>query len=129
MRQDWSGLGKRRKIERMLSAMLRGFVLLVKSKGLIGLHNFTGADWGGKCVGISKETWIKSYLLLDDPDVIVTSFQALGTFDLSQNGFTNGKLPTSLVPLEAFACKVYAPKMKIESIPMLRWELYRSRNI
>ena len=32
-----------------------------KSKGLIGLHNL-GADWGGKCVGISKETWIKSYL-------------------------------------------------------------------
>lgn len=71
----------------------------------------------------------KKLLILDDPDVIVTSFQALGTFDLSQNDFTNGKLPTSLVPLEAFVCKVYAPKIKIESIPMLRWELYRSRNL
>ena len=31
-----------------------------KSKGLIGLHNFSGADWGGKFAGISKKTWIKS---------------------------------------------------------------------
>ena len=27
----------------------------LKSQGLIGLHNFTGADWGGKFVGITKE--------------------------------------------------------------------------
>jgi hypothetical protein len=54
-----------------------------------------------------KRNLDKKLLLLDDPDVIVTSFQVLGTFDLSQNDFTNGQLPTSLVPLEAFACKVY----------------------
>ena len=28
------------------------------------LHNFTGADWGGKCFGISKKSWITSYLSL-----------------------------------------------------------------
>ena len=28
-----------------------------KAQGLIGLHNFSGADWGGKFVGISKKTW------------------------------------------------------------------------
>jgi len=27
-----------------------------KSKGLIGLHHFTGADWGGKFVGVSKKS-------------------------------------------------------------------------
>ena len=27
-----------------------------KSKGLIDLHHFTGADWGGKFVGVSKKT-------------------------------------------------------------------------
>lgn len=27
-----------------------------KSQGLLGLHNFSGADWGGKFVGISKRT-------------------------------------------------------------------------
>ena len=26
-----------------------------KSQGLVGLHNFSGADWGGKFVGISKK--------------------------------------------------------------------------
>jgi len=26
-----------------------------KSKGLIGLHHFTAADWGGKFVGVSKK--------------------------------------------------------------------------
>jgi len=25
-----------------------------KSKGLIGFHHFTGADWGGKFVDVSK---------------------------------------------------------------------------
>ena len=32
----------------------------LKPKGLIGFHNFSGADWGGKFVGISKETWMKA---------------------------------------------------------------------
>ena len=31
-----------------------------KCQGLIGFHNFTGADWGGKFVGISKKSWITS---------------------------------------------------------------------
>ncbi len=31
-----------------------------KAKGLSGIHNFSGADWGGKFVGISKETWMKA---------------------------------------------------------------------
>ena len=36
-----------------------------KARGLIGLHNFSGADWVGKFVGISKTNWTKSYLSLD----------------------------------------------------------------
>ena len=32
-----------------------------KSKALVGLHNFTGADWGGKFFNISKKTWIVSF--------------------------------------------------------------------
>ena len=27
-----------------------------KCQGLLGFHNFSGADWGGKFVGISKKT-------------------------------------------------------------------------
>ena len=33
-----------------------------KAEGLIGLHNFSGADWGGKFVGISKKTWVQTFL-------------------------------------------------------------------
>ena len=36
-----------------------------RSKGLLGLHAFTGADWGGKFAGISKIRWIKHYLSLE----------------------------------------------------------------
>ena len=35
-----------------------------KCQGLIGFHTFTGADWGVKCVGISKKSWITSYTYL-----------------------------------------------------------------
>ena len=35
-----------------------------KAKALIGLHNFTGADWGGKFVGLSKKTWVSTLLSL-----------------------------------------------------------------
>ena len=35
-----------------------------KCQGLLGLHNFSGADWGGTFVGISKKTWINEYLKL-----------------------------------------------------------------
>ena len=42
-----------------------------KSKGLIGFHNFTGSDWGGKFVGVSKKTWVLAYLSLAPDDEIV----------------------------------------------------------
>ena len=51
---------------------------LVASRGQFTLHNFSGADWGGKFTGISTKTWIKSYLALDENDTIVKSFQKLG---------------------------------------------------
>lgn len=31
-----------------------------KSHGLLGLHNFSGADCGEKFIGISKRTWVNS---------------------------------------------------------------------
>ena len=49
-----------------------------KSRGLIGLHNFTGADWGGKFVGVPKKTWISAYLLLPPEDKIVQTFTNMG---------------------------------------------------
>ena len=38
--------------------------------------------YGGKCFGISNETWIKNYLSLDDEDPAIVAFQNLGTLDL-----------------------------------------------
>ena len=48
---------------------------LTKARGLIGLHNFTGADWEGKFVGISKKTW--TFLSLNDDDEINECFPPL----------------------------------------------------
>ncbi len=50
-----------------------------KCQGLIGIHNFSGADWGGKFDGITKKTWINAYLNIDDDDPTLECFQNLGT--------------------------------------------------
>ena len=49
-----------------------------KSQGLVGFHNFTGADWGGRFVGISKKTWIEAHLKLEENDPVVSCFRQLG---------------------------------------------------
>jgi len=49
-----------------------------KCQGLLGLHNFSGADWGGKYIGITKKTWIDAYLKLDNDDQAIRCFRELG---------------------------------------------------
>jgi hypothetical protein len=49
-----------------------------KCLGLIGLHNFTGADLAGQFVGISKNTWMTSYLKLPNYDPIISAYKLLG---------------------------------------------------
>lgn len=63
-----------------------------KCQGLIGLHNFSGADWGGKFVGISKKTWVDDYMKLDDDDPIISCFKQLGEGALPSD-LINGELP------------------------------------
>ena len=46
-----------------------------KAKCLVGFHNFMGADWGGKFVGITKGTWMKAFLRLSDDDEVISCFQ------------------------------------------------------
>ena len=41
------------------------------SRALIGFYNFTGADWGGKLVGITKERWMKLFLDLTNDDEVI----------------------------------------------------------
>ena len=33
-----------------------------RCRALVGFHNFTGADWGGKFVGKTKESWTKLFM-------------------------------------------------------------------
>ena len=99
-----------------------------KASGLIGLHNFTGADWGGKFVGISKTTWAKTYLSLDAADEIVNTFASLGQLDVSAMQVIDSKLPVELVALERFVCATYAPSGS-STLSSLRWELFQSRNL
>lgn len=92
-----------------------------KSKGLLGLHAFSGADWGGKFAGISKSRWIKQYLGLDPECDIVHAFQTLGEEDFNQESV--------LSVLEDFVCKVYARNSKATKVSDLRWELFRAKNL
>ena len=102
-----------------------------KVKGFIRIHNFSGSDWGGKFVGITKQKWIKAYMELSDEDNdVIYTFQQLGNISLLVEDFVENKLPAIVAPLEKFVCSVYAPKgCPIRSIPELRWELFRSKNL
>ena len=90
---------KSRKID-----IVQGVLTVGKEKGLIGLHNFSGADWGGKFAGISKKTWIKSYLALDENDTIIKSFQKLGEVPI--DNLLRCDIPTEFLPLETSTCLV-----------------------
>ena len=98
-----------------------------KCQELIGLHNFSGADWGGKFFGITKKTWIRAYLKLPNDDLAIKCFGELGDSRLPANVLGN-QLPEHLKPLEHFVCSVYCPKGPT-TIPALRWEMFLSRNL
>jgi len=71
---------------------------LEKSKALIGLHNFTGADWGGKFFNISKKTWITKFLALTPTDDIVRTLCRFGSIDSPDEH--------ALKQMERFICNV-----------------------
>jgi len=98
-----------------------------KCQGLIGIHNFSGADWGGKFVGITKKTWISTYMKLEDTDPIIACFQNLGEAPINTN-LVDGELPINVQPFEKFVCRAYNSKGHA-SLPALRWELFRSKNL
>ena len=99
-----------------------------KCQGLIGLHNFSGADWGGRFVGISKKNWITSYLSLPTEDPIIDAFRNLGDGNLTEKDLVEDELPLETRPIERFVCSVYKPGGP-QILPDLRWELFRSKNL
>ena len=72
-----------------------------KCQGLIGLHHFNGANWRGKFVGITKKTWLKAYMALDDDHPAIDCFRKLGD-GLIQNQLANGELPSQVKDLDKF---------------------------
>ena len=78
-----------------------------KAQGLIGIHNFSGADWGGKLIGLSKNTWMKHYLQLDEDDPILDCFINLGEQTVPDK-LVGGDLPPVVKPLEEITCRVYS---------------------
>jgi hypothetical protein len=97
-----------------------------KSRGLVGFHNFTGADWGGKFVGISKKTWMNAYRNLQEDDPILQCFIDLGNGPI-QTSLSIDELPQEMQPLEQFTCRVYG-KQGPENLPSLRWYLFQTKN-
>ena len=77
-----------------------------KCRGLIGLHNFSGADWGGKFVEISKRAWISAYLKLPEDDPAVKNFSSLD-HDTIPSELDNDALPQPVDALETFLCIMY----------------------
>ena len=99
-----------------------------KCQGLIGLHNFSGADWGGGgFVGITKKRWVSSYMKLDEDDPVINCFRKLGEGPVPME-LVNGVLPPQVKGLERFVCHVYCSTGPT-TLPALRWELFRSKNL
>ena len=90
-----------------------------KCNPLVGMHTFTGSDWGGKFSGITKRKWMKLFLDLDDSDEIL---DALGYLGESLEDPTAKVIET----LEKFVCRAYSWKTKCWSLKVLRWELFRT---
>ena len=75
---------------------------------MLKVNNFTGADWGGKFVDISKKSWINSYLSLADDNPIVSAFQLLVEWVLTKQDLVDAKLLKEIQPVERFVCSVYS---------------------
>ena len=100
---------------------------------MLSFRHFTGADCGGKFVGLSKKTWMTAFLSLDDNNPIVETVSRPGegpistsTDDVSE---TTPAMPASVESLETFVCKVYAPISSIRILSELSWELSRANNL
>ena len=97
-----------------------------KAKALIGLHNFTGADWGGKFVGISKQKWCDAFMKLPDESPVLESLSIMGETHIPGE-LQNAELPLNVAALEPFVCSVYSTNGP-KNLPELRWELFRTKN-
>ena len=71
---------------------------------------------------------IISYLSLPNDDPIVSAFQLIGEGVLTSHELVDGELSEEVRPIEKFVYSVYSSG-GATTIPALRWELFRSRNL
>ena len=74
-----------------------------------------------------KEDRVKAYMALYVDHPAIDCFRELGE-GLIQTQLAKGELPTQVKELEKFVCQVYC-KAGPATLPELRWELFRSRNL
>ena len=89
------GKGKGRMIDILERVQVLG---KPRCQALVGFHNFTGADWGGKFVGKTKESWTKAFMAVSTDDPVLESFRKLGE-EIIPSDLTDGKLPAEWRPL------------------------------
>ena len=83
-----------------------------KSKALIGLHNFSGSNWGGQLFNISKKAWITKFLTLTPTDDIVGTLHRFVSMDTPDE--------PALKHMERFVCNVYSSKRSCVTVIDLR---------
>ena len=91
-----------------------------KHNALIGVHNFTGADWGGQFFNISKKTWITKFLAVTPTDDVVGILYRFGSMDTPYE--------PALKHMERFVWNVYSSKRSCVTVVDLRWELLKTKN-
>ena len=75
-----------------------------KSAALVGLHEISVSDWGGKFVGVSKKSWTESFMALSDDDPIIESLTFLGSKPIHNDDLAEPEFKD----LERFVCQVYS---------------------
>ena len=83
---------------------------------------------------MSKKAWVSAYLLLPSNDDIVLTLTNMGK-DTNSDQVQEVSLedddtiPVLYRPIERFICKVYSEQSHIDTLPELRWELFRKKNL
>ena len=78
-----------------------------KYQGFIGLHNFSGANLGGKFVWITKKTWANANIALDEDDPAIHCFQNLVT-PFIPTQVTHGELLPQIENYMSVVCHFFA---------------------
>jgi len=93
---------------------------VLKSKALLGLHCFTGGDYGGRFYGVTKVRWLARMLEKEDTDPIIRCLASFGLSGIDEQWEND--------VLEKFVVQVYSyNSFKYPSVAKLRYFLFRTK--